>query len=404
MSCYRFVVTSFALALAACGAPITTTDAGPTRSDGGFFADFTPPPTAAVNNSLLVTITGETSATEGNPFPPASSGAPYFLDGWELSYQHVLVTIGTVSVSDNPDLNPNDQAVTGALVAQADGPWAVDLAQPGPLDAKEQNGKAFALARIVKQNQKSGAPAFDVSAKYAFGYSLVTAAEGALNVNLDADAQRAYRAMAQSGASVLLQGTATWKGDLGTPACRATSTTYDFGRFPKAVKFSLAFKAPVNFKNCANPELSPIGSRGVQTSTNAQTSAQLTFHLDHPFWESLAEDAPLRFDVIAARKSVATGPGAASAEVTVDDLGLDLYAPKDAQNAAIPWRTCGPAQAGERTAGTVSLDPVNVPVNPAGGATGLKDLVDYMTWNLSTFGHLNNDGLCFPDRQYPSPR
>ena len=46
---------------------------------------------------------------------------------------------------------------------------------------------------------------------------------------------------------------------------------------------------------------------------------------------------------------------------------------------------------------------MNVPVNPAGGATGLRDVADYMTYNLSTFGHLNNDGLCFPERQYPSP-
>ena len=72
------------------------------------------------------------------------------------------------------------------LVAQADGPWAVDLAKPGPLDAKEQNGKALALTRIAAQNQKAGTPAFDTSSKYALGFALVTAAEGAIAVNLDA--------------------------------------------------------------------------------------------------------------------------------------------------------------------------------------------------------------------------
>lgn len=388
--------------LSACGTPMPTTDAGPT-SDGGYFTYFTAP-TGSVNNSLLVSITGEASATEGTGFPPASAGEPYFIDGWELTYEHVLVTIGGVTVSENPDLNPNDQSATGAQVAEVTGPWAVDLAKPGPLAAKEQNGRAWPLARIATQNKKSGTPAFDPTSKYAFGFSLVPAVEGAQAVNLDLDAETAYRTMAQNGWTVLLQGTATWKGAQSAPPCRATDTSYDFARFPKAVKFSLGFKAPVNFTNCANPELSPADSRGVQTSTSAQTTAQLTFHLDHPFWEALTEDAPLRFDVLAARKSVMSGAGPASVELTTADLMFDLQAPKDAQGAAIPWRTCGPAQAGERTTGTVALDPVNVPVNPAGGAAGLANALDYMTYNLSSFGHLNNDGLCFPARQYPSPR
>ncbi len=372
----------FALAVTACGTPTPTT-----------------------HNSFLVTITGEGSATEGVGFPPpAAGGAPYFLDGWEITYSHVLVTVGDVTLSENPDLSPNDQSRTGPLVAKAAGPWAVDLAKRGPLEAKEQNGRAWPLVTLANQDQKAGAPAFDPTTKYALGYSLVAAAEAAQQLNLDADAQAAYVEMTRNGWTVLLQGTATWKGDQGTPACRSTNAAYDFGRFPKAVKFNLGFKMPVDFKNCANPELSPVDSRGVQTSTNAQTVAQLTFHLDHPFWEALAEDAPLRWDAIAARKSVASGAGPALAEVTVADLGFDLQAPKDAQNAAVPWRTCGPVEAGERTTGTLAFDPVNVPVNPAGGAAGLANYVDYMTYNLSTFGHLNNDGLCFPERQFPAPR
>lgn len=395
-----------ALALSACGPMMGTdggTDAG-TTGDGGFFATFTAPATTAVNNSLLVTVTGEGTATEGIGFPPpAAGGEGYFLDGWEVTFEHVVVTVGGVTVSENPDLNPNDPSQTGALVAEATGPWAVDLAKEGPLDSKEQNGKAFALTRVANQNKKTGTPAFDATAKYAFGYSLVAAQEGAQNVNLDADAQAAYRTMATNGWSVWLKGTATWKGNQSSPACR-TSGTYDFTRLPQTVNFSFGFKAPVDFKNCVNPELSPADSRGVQTATNTQTVAQLTFHLDHPFWEALEEDAPLRWDALAARKSVMTGQGPAMVELNTADLAFDLLAPRDAQGAAIPWRTCGPQQANERTTGTVSYNPVNVPVNPAGGAAGLKDLADYMTYNLSTFGHLNNDGLCFPDRKYPSPQ
>lgn len=400
MSTRLLVVSVFALT--ACPGPVIP-DGGMDPGDGGFFANFAPPATGGVNNSLLITITGEAAATEGTGFPPTSSGEPFFIDGWEITYEHVLVTVGSVSVAEGPETNPNDQSVTGALVAEALGPWAVDLAKEGALDAKEQNGKATPLTRLTAQNKKSGSPAFVATERYALSFSLVTAAEGARNVNLDENAQEAYREMARQGWSVLLQGTATWKGAQSSPACRSTDLAYDFNRFPRAVKFSFGFAAPVNSKNCVNPELQPIGSRGVQTASNAQTVAQLSFHLDHPFWEALSEDAPLRWDAIAARKSVATGMGPASVEVSTADLAFDFLAPRDAQNAPVPWRTCGPVEANERTAGTVSYDPVNVPVNPSGGAAGLKDLADYMKYNLSTFGHLNNDGLCFPDRQYPSP-
>jgi hypothetical protein len=403
----RLGTTLVLFTLFACGGPTPGPDGGTDagQGDGGFFAPFAAPSTGSVNNSFLVTVTGEGTATEGVDFPPpASGGEAYFIDGWEVKYEHVLVTIGSVTLAEGPDTNPNDQSVTGAVVAEASGPWAVDLAKEGALDSKEQNGKAIALARLVNQNKKGGTPAFDPTAKYAFSYSLVAAAEGAQNVNLDAAAEDAYRAMAAAGHSVLLVGTATWRGDQGSPACRSTDAAYDFTRFPKAVKFSFGFKAPVAYKNCVNPELSPADSRGVQSATNTQTVSQLTFHLDHPFWEALIEDAPLRWDALAARKSVATGMGPATAELTTSDLSFDFFAPRDAQNAPVPWRTCGPVEANERTTGTVSYDPANVPTSPQGGAAGLKDLLEYMTYNLSSFGHLNNDGLCFPDRQYPSPQ
>jgi hypothetical protein len=261
------------------------------------------------------------------------------------------------------------------------------------------------LARVVNQNLKAGSPAFSTTSKYAFGFDLIAPAGDVQNVNLDDEAQAAYATMAQQAWTVWLAGTATWKGASSTPACRQTQAGYDFGRYAKTFRFSLGFKAPVTFKNCVNPELSPADSRGVQTQANAETIAQLTFHLDHPFWEALQEDAPLRLDALAARTSVDAGVSPALATVTQDQLaGLDFQALTDAQGLAIPWRTCGPLLSPERTTGTVAYDPQNVAVNPAGGAAGLKDLLDYMTWNLSTFGHLNNDGLCYPSRNFAAPR
>ncbi len=51
------------------------------------------------------------------------------------------------------------------------------------------------------------------------------------------------------------------------------------------------------------------------------------------------EDAPLRWDEIAALKSVATGAGPASVDVTEADLdAIDFQALKDAQGTALPIR------------------------------------------------------------------
>ncbi|MBL9036909.1 MAG: hypothetical protein JNG84_00210 [Archangium sp.] len=368
---YRLVAV-LSLAFAACGAPASDT--------GGF----------------KITVGGEGEALEGFHFP-AEGDAPFFQDGWELHFSNVVVFLDKVRVSENPDRSPTDQSQTGDVVAEATGPWVVDLAQEGPLDAKEMNGKAFALTTIANQNKKGGA-AFDPTLKYAFGFDLIEGVAGATNVNgVDA---AVLSTMVTKGYAVWVNGTAEFKGT----ACRQTVAGYDFERLPKKVNFAFGYKAPVTFKNCINPELMPAESKGIQAQRNAETTAQITLHLDHPFWESLTEDAPLRFDLIAARKSVATGAGPAEASVTQDDLvGLDFLSGKDAQGTALPWRYCGAADASDRTTGTVSYDTAGVPTNPAGGAAGLKDLADYMTYNLSTFGHLNNDGLCFPARNFPAP-
>jgi hypothetical protein len=394
------------LLLAACGAPLPAQDAGLPPNDGTLsVVPFTAPTGSDVNDAVLVTVTGEGAATAGLDFPPASGNDPYFLDGWALSFEHVIVTVGSVTMSANPDLNANDQSQTGAAVAQALGPWAVDLAKGGALPSKQLNGTSVALARLENQNLVTGRPAFETVSKYALGFDLIVPAGQVQNVNLDAAGLTALQAMNAKGFTVWYQGTATWKGAAGTPACRQTVSPYDFGRYAQVVHFTIGFKAPVTFENCVNPELSPDNSRGLQTQPGAQTTAQLTFHLDHPFWEALEEDSPLRFDALAGRTSVAADAGVALAELSQSALeGLDVFALTDAQGALIPWRTCGPLLTPERNAGTVSIDPKNVPVNPAGGTQGLKDVLDAMTWNLSSFGHLNNDGLCFPNKHFPSPR
>jgi len=371
------------------------------------YRSFTAPSTAPVNGSFLFTVTGEASASEGFSFPPPAGGMePFFVDGWEIRYAHMLVTVDNVALSENPDMSPGNPGVTGAAVARTNGPWAVDLAKEGPVAGKGMEGKAFPLSRVNNQTLKSGTPAFGTSTKYAFSYELVAADGNPIDVNLDADAKAAYQLMRTNGWSYWVKGTATWKGAMGTPACRSTNASYDFNRVPKVVNFSFGWKVPTSYKNCLNQELMPADSRGVQLGANgAEATVQMTLHNDHPFWDALEEDAPLRFDAIAARKSVATGTAPTATVTNADLTGVDFQAVNDAQGTRVPFRYCGAVAMGERTMGGLTLDPKGVPVNPAGGAAGLKDLYDYMAYNLSTFGHTNaGEGLCVIERKYPSPQ
>jgi hypothetical protein len=322
-----------------------------------------------------------------------------FVDGWEVNFEQVLVTVDNVTLAENPDKNANDQSQTGVIVAQVSGPWAVNLAAPGPLDSKENNGKSWPLFRLTNQNMKSGSPAFSSSEKYAFSFDFAKAVFGATNVNLDAASMEAYKKMAATGQTLWLKGTAAFKG----VNCRSSVASYDFTRVPKSVQFAFGLTIPTSYKNCVNPELQPMQSKGIQIQSAAETVTQITAHLDHVFWEALEEDAALRFDSIAAKGSVASGVAASGNVNETVFRGVDFQNMKDAQNTALPWRTCGPILPNERTTGTVSYRPVNTPVNAAGGKLGLKDWYDYVQYNTSTFGHLNNDGLCFPARKFDSP-
>jgi hypothetical protein len=354
---------------------------------------------ATMQSGFEVTITGEAFATEGIAFPaPAGTDEPFFQDGWELKFESVVAFVDKVTVSENPQMSSTDQSKTGPVVAELNGPWVVDLAKDSPLVAKEMNGKAVALGKIPNQNKKGGA-AFDTTQNYAFGFDTIKAVAGATNVNGVDPAVIAT--MVSKGYAVWFKGTAEFKGE----NCRSTVADYDFKRLPKKVNFAFGLAIPTTYINCINPELMPADSRGISPKANAVVTAQATLHIDHPFWEALEEDAPLRFDLMAAQKSVATGNGPATADLTEADLvSVDFQSGKDAQGTAIPWRYCGEKADGERTMGTVQYDPKGVPVSVEGGAKGLKGLTDYMQYNTATYGHLNNDGLCFAKRNYPSPQ
>ena len=351
---------------------------------------------------IQITASGEVLALGGYGFPPASADAPAFADGWEVRFDKLLATIDQVTLSQGPDTSPTDESKTGKAVARVTGPWAVDLHQGGPLAGKGgSDEQAIAVTTIENQNLAGGA-AFDASTRYAFGFDLVAATATATRLNVDAT-DPDYAEMIQKGYVVYYVGHATWKGG----ACTSTNPAFDFSSLPTSVIFKLGFKSPATYVNCQNPDnapATPLGNednqRGIQIAGNATTTAQVTVHTDHPFWESIVHDSPAHFDPLAALAKKIGG----DAVVTLEDaVGTDYTAFK-AGALPLPWRACQPGYSPPNAAPQMGFDSLTLPHNPTGSpATSLRDYADYLTYNQSTQGHLNSDGLCFVQRNYPSP-
>jgi hypothetical protein len=404
-----------AAALFACGSSSSNGNpqpktCGTATSGGGVLQPFTAPCADQGSNAVLITASGEVLALGGYAFPPAAAGDVAFVDGWEVKFSKMLVTFDHVKLSQNPDLSPTDQSQTGALVAQADGPWAVDLHKGGPLAGKGGSGEqAVPIAAFTGQN-KNGNAAFDTTQRYAFGFDIVPATASAQNVNLDTSSGSTdlqdYQEMITKGYVAFFIGTATFRGT----SCSTDTPSYDFTKIPTVLNFRLGFTSPTTYVNCQNPDNEPAGhfpgeehQRGVALKQNQTTIAQTTFHTDHPFWESFVHDSPAHFDQIAAQYvGVTPAPPTATLEdmIAVKNFSTGFT---DKNGTALPWRSCLSTYT-PPAASPMHFDVQGRTVNTTATAPGpyLRDYRDYMTFNQSTFGHLNSDGLCFVKRNYPS--
>ncbi len=98
---------------------------------------------------LLLTASGELLALDGYTFPDPNGT---FADGWRVNFTHYIATFDKVSMWTDPDMVPTDQSQHGPLVAELDGPWAVDMHLNGTafpyVDGKEQGERAVAFAVI----------------------------------------------------------------------------------------------------------------------------------------------------------------------------------------------------------------------------------------------------------------
>src|SRR5437868_11825414 len=173
---------------------------------------------------IQFTASGEVLALGGYGFPPASGGAS-FVDGWEIRFTRFLTTIDKIKLFTNPDTLPTDQSQVGPLVAELDGPWAIDLHQGGPLPGKGGTGEqAYPIALLDNQN-KNGAKAFDAATTYALGFDLVPATASAHFLQMPTQSSDPdYQEMITKGYVVLYIGKATWRGNgTGGAACTSPS-------------------------------------------------------------------------------------------------------------------------------------------------------------------------------------
>lgn len=398
-------------------------------------ASFSPPRDPGPGG-IIFAASGEVLALSGYPFPPASPGDPAFADGWSVQFTRLLVTLDDVTLSDGPNVSPGDQSCTEPVVAKVSGPWAIDLAHgdPGYLPGKGGGGEqAVPFAALSHQNYPPGNDAaFDTggATPYAFGFDVVPASAGAMNVNLDAGAQADYRQMIAQGCTVLYVGTATFKGTSCTcPTASDGSAPCDpniygpgkgWPQLGDVVPFRLCFQAPASYLNCQNPDNTgaPLAGdefqRGITFQANAPVVAQVTIHTDHPFWDSVLHDTPVHFDQLAARV-VGMGPpgtGVTYPTVTLEmTRGVDDRRVTDALGNVLSWRYCAPPDTSvhSRFVGPMAFDAESVAHAPGANADadackGLRDYHDFATYDQSTQGHLNSDGLCYVVRHYPSPR
>jgi hypothetical protein len=385
-------------------------------------------PSAPGAGSMYVSASGETLSLVGFAYPPAEPpDDTYVVDGWNFQLEAYITVFTAVTIWSDPNESPSNQSLHGPQIAQVNGPWVVDLHKGGVLEGQGGMGEEATPIAVITpamlNNQCS-------TTTCGFGFSTLPAPAryDAYNVNLTAEENDYYSYMVQGGYSVLYVGTATWAGDqawssafpdcpMPTPECTQSKVTppYDFtskSGFPQTMKFMMGFNTPTNYVNCQNGSEFPgqfgIGGedhpRGIQTSSTGYVPAQVTIHMDHPFWQSFLEGSPLKWDPIAAQYI-----GKTDITVHTEDMkGVNFKAFTDSKGNPLPWRNCVGMCYTQPPGEQVSYDTLTVPVcigNEAEAAAGkcLADYYGYLRYSQTTQGHLNSQGFCFVDRQYPSP-
>lgn len=265
------------------------------------------------SGTLEVSASGEIAAVEGYP----TSLGLGFTDGWSLTIDRVIVSLDAFVIAH--------QGVSQPLETD---PVLVNL------HGGEQTVWTF--------------PALPASRYESVGYRILPAVTGARRVGTvrDEDAAR----MVTDHIAVLFQGTAH----------HATHGDYIF---------DLGLPIEIHTARCIS---GTDMTDGVVVTPNGMTHAQLTFHLDHFFLESLLDpEARIRFEAYAASAG-------ADRRVTFETLESQLLADlHDIDGTPLLDESGAP----------LFYDPGSVPL-PTGS------LRNFVFHQASTIGHLNGEGHC----------
>lgn len=343
---------------------------------------------ASKGGELRITASAEGLGANGYQFPPTAGSEVAFVDGWELHFERILAVIGNIRISETPDKNPGDQGKTGPTIAEREGPFVVDLTATGT--DLDKGGAGKVAIRLPIDDLKD---LFDLEQRYAFGYDLVPATADATRVNLEPD-DPDLLAMIAAQQRLLFVGVAHFRGSECVSSDSNSNASYDFSQMPQTVRFRFGLSGAVHYANCQNPDNTGSAidgeesQRGIQMLPNTATVAQITIHTDHLFWPTVAhENLPL-FNQFALNARPSAN-GDATPVVTLDDL-LTVPIPSltDREGKPFPWRSCVPE--------SLYVLPTQPPtVTFDSGSQPISNLRDFVSFNASTLGHLNADGLCY---------
>lgn len=268
---------------------------------------------SAGHGDLTVSASGEAAAVEGYP---TSTGIA-FVDGWEIQWDHVLVSLDLFHLRRD-----------GALVALETDPVIVSLHDA--LTADVWSFPALAAQRYD-----------DV------GYEILPPAASARRLGTVTEAQA--QTMTSEGVSVWLLGTAS---------------------HPDHGDVVLDLRIPMHtvMSECVS---GVDRTSGLVITPNGRATAQMTFHLDHFFFDSLvAEEPNVRFQAYAA---TAGDDGT----VTFDELAAQRLADlRDIDGSPLVE------------------DGAQVVYDPASAPLATQDLRSFVFHQATTLGHFDGEGHC----------
>jgi len=344
---------------------------------------------------VQVTFSGEALGVNGLPFKPVSNGDPVFIDGWNMTFDEILLVVGNVRLAPGATQSPTWSTV-GAPVAIKAGPFVLDVHDPKSADGTTLVGKdgTEPAGSIFTWPTLDNGDSFDTVSRYSFSYDVVAATAGATQVNLRADQAADYAMMVSKGWSKLYRGAATY---VGTGTYPTAATQAKFAALPTIIHFAFGWNDATNYLGCINPDFGDekdLANRGIQPTASGNVVAQITLHVDHLFWDVIKQEgAPLRFDPVAAwapQGTTAANPfwintiaGKPLATTFSDGTPLPDRGPNQTQLSGTPFTTdqSNPAQVTLGLNGVPSSDIAGMPA--------------FMAFSSQSQMHLNANGLCY---------